>query len=130
MGSLCGCCRWCLLLLAGWCGGFCNVQVNGALAAHVVLVPFLLVGEVSTQYLFLIRRNCLLVCLLVLYPGVWIGIAICLVIMGNCSCIIAGRPISIGVCWVSFGAWLLGRSNYDCIRLAKFLTMLCIEIGR
>jgi hypothetical protein len=51
VGSLCGCCKWYLLLLAGWCGGFCGVRVSKALAAYVVLVPFLLVGEVSTQYL-------------------------------------------------------------------------------
>ena len=29
-------------------------------------------------------------------------------------------------CWVSFGSWLLGRSNYDCIWLAKFSPLLCI----
>ena len=61
MGSLCGCCIWCLLLLAGWCEvqrlgfagerppitlheGFCGVRVSEALAAYVVLVSFLLVG--------------------------------------------------------------------------------------
>jgi hypothetical protein len=32
-----------MLLLAGWCEGFCGVQVNEALAAYVVIVPFLLV---------------------------------------------------------------------------------------
>jgi len=42
---LCGCCEWCLLLLAEWCsGGFCGVRVSKALAANVVFVPFLLVG--------------------------------------------------------------------------------------
>jgi len=42
--TLCGCCKWCLLLLAGWCEKFYGVQgVSGAFAAHVVLVPFLLV---------------------------------------------------------------------------------------
>ena len=30
---------------------------------------------------------------------------------------------------VSFGAWLLGRNTYDCIWLAKFPQLLCIEIG-
>jgi hypothetical protein len=54
---MCGCCRRCLLLLAGWCEGFCGVLVSEALAAYVVLVPFLLVGfgEVSTQYMFPIK---------------------------------------------------------------------------
>jgi hypothetical protein len=27
---LCGCCRWYLLLLARWCGGFCDVRVSEA----------------------------------------------------------------------------------------------------
>jgi len=36
VGSLCGCCRWCLLLLAGRCG-FYSVQVSEALAYYVVL---------------------------------------------------------------------------------------------
>jgi len=43
VSSLCGCFRWCLLLLAGWCEGFYGVRVSGILAAYVVLVPFLLV---------------------------------------------------------------------------------------
>ena len=43
MGSLCGCCRWCLLLLAEWCEGCYGVRVSEALAAYVVHVPFLLV---------------------------------------------------------------------------------------
>jgi len=42
VGSSCGCCNWCLLILAGWCEGFCGVRVSEALAASV-LVPFLLV---------------------------------------------------------------------------------------
>jgi hypothetical protein len=33
-------------------------------------------------------------------------------------------PSLIRVCWVSFGAWLLGQSNYDCIWLAKFPPLL------
>ena len=36
-------CRWCLLLLAGWCEEFYGVLVSEALAAYLVLVPFLLV---------------------------------------------------------------------------------------
>jgi len=32
-----------LLLLVGWCEGFYGVRVSEALAAYVVLVPFLLV---------------------------------------------------------------------------------------
>ena len=31
---------------------------------------------------------------------------------------------------VFFGAWLLGRNNYDCIWLAIFPPLLCIEIER
>jgi hypothetical protein len=46
---------------------------------------------------------------------------------GSSSCII-GRPSLICVCWGLFGAWLLGRSNYDCIWLAKYPPLLCIEI--
>jgi hypothetical protein len=34
------------------------------------------------------------------------------------------------LCWVLFGAWLLGRNKYDCIWLAKFPPLLCIEFGR
>ena len=30
------CCRWCLLLLAGWYEGFCGARVSEALAASVV----------------------------------------------------------------------------------------------
>jgi len=45
VGSLCGCCRCCLLLLVRWCGGFCIVRASKALAAYVVLVPFLLQGQ-------------------------------------------------------------------------------------
>ena len=58
MGSVCGCCCWCLLLLAGWCEGFYGVRVGEALAAYVLLVPYLLaeyLGEVSTQYLTLMK---------------------------------------------------------------------------
>jgi hypothetical protein len=32
--------------------------------------------------------------------------------------------------WVLLGACLLGWSNYDCIWLAKFPPLMCIEIGR
>jgi hypothetical protein len=46
--------------------------------------------------------------------------------MSSSSCIV-GRPSLVRVCWVSFGAWLLGRSNYDCIWLSKFPSLLCIE---
>jgi hypothetical protein len=49
--------------------------------------------------------------------------------VGSSSCII-GRPSLIRVCWVLFGAWLLCRSNYDCIWHAKYPPLLCIEIGR
>ena len=42
-GSLCGCYKWCLLLLVEWRGGFCGALVCKALATYVVLVPFLLV---------------------------------------------------------------------------------------
>jgi hypothetical protein len=38
-----------------------------------------------------------------------------------------GRPSLIRVCWVLFGAWLLGRSNYDCIWLVKFPPLLHIH---
>jgi len=43
VSSLCGCCKWCLLHLAGWCEGFYGVRISEALAAYVVLVPFPLV---------------------------------------------------------------------------------------
>jgi len=33
--SLCGCCKWCLLLLAGWCEGFYGVRESKALAAYL-----------------------------------------------------------------------------------------------
>jgi hypothetical protein len=59
VGFLCGCCKRCLLLLAGWCEGFCGVQVSEALAAFKLKFscPSLAcwVGEVSTQYLISIR---------------------------------------------------------------------------
>ena len=58
MGSLCGCCRWFLLLLAGWCEGFYGVRVCEALPAYVVLVPFLLVGWGSV-YTVLISIKCI-----------------------------------------------------------------------
>ena len=48
MGSLCGSCKWCLLLLVGWCGGFCGVRVSEAMAAYVVLVHIL--GKTDTIY--------------------------------------------------------------------------------
>ena len=105
----CGCCKWCLLLLlAEWCEGFCNVRVSEALAAYVVLVPSLLPcwkGRVYTVLIF--DRVCLVVCLWFQSQGIQIG-AICWFIPGNSSCII-GRPGWIRVCWVLFGAWLLGR---------------------
>jgi hypothetical protein len=28
MGSLCGCCKWCLSLPVGGCGGFCGAIVR------------------------------------------------------------------------------------------------------
>jgi hypothetical protein len=37
VGSLCGYCKWCLLLLAGWCEGFYGVRISEALAAYVIL---------------------------------------------------------------------------------------------
>ena len=45
VGSLCGCCKWCLLLLAGWCGGFSGVQESEAYAV-LVLFSACWVGEV------------------------------------------------------------------------------------
>jgi len=45
------------------------------------------------------------------------------------SCRIFGRLNLIHVCWFSFGAWLLGRSNYNCIWLVKLPPLLCIETG-
>ena len=40
-----------------------------------------------------------------------------------------GRPHLMRVCWVSSGAWLLGRrSNYDCIWLAKSLPLCCCAL--
>jgi len=42
-GSLCSCCKWCLSLVAGRCEGFYGVRASKALAAYVVLVPFLLI---------------------------------------------------------------------------------------
>jgi len=67
VGSLCGCCRWCLLLLAGWCEGFYGVRVSEALAAYVALVPFLLVGQGKCLHSTRLNvyRVCLLVCFLV-----------------------------------------------------------------
>jgi hypothetical protein len=47
--SFCGSCRWCLLLLAGWCEVFYGVRESEALVAYVVLVPFLLVCSVVAQ---------------------------------------------------------------------------------
>jgi hypothetical protein len=43
-----------------------------------------------------------------------IGSAISWIITGDSSCSTC-RPSLIHVCWILFGAWLLGRSNYDCI---------------
>ena len=51
MGHLCGCCRWCLLLLAGWCEGFYGVRVSEALAAYVVLMPSRLFGCISLGFI-------------------------------------------------------------------------------
>jgi hypothetical protein len=74
VGALCGCCTWCPLLLTGWCKGFCGVRVSEALAAYVVLVPFLLVGLGkclhNTKFQSDVYRFCLVVCLLVSYPGI------------------------------------------------------------
>ena len=65
----------------------------------------LLIGEVSTPYLMLIK--CMLRFLLYVSwfhsQGVWIGSVICKGIMGDSSCFL-GRPSLIRVCWVSFGA--------------------------
>jgi len=42
VGSLCDCCKWCLLLLACWCEELYGVRVvSEALVAYIVLVPFL-----------------------------------------------------------------------------------------
>ena len=68
VGSLCGCCKWCLLLLAGWCEGIYGVWESEALAAYVVFVPFLLAGEVSTQYLTLFK------CILRLFSCMSLGL--------------------------------------------------------
>ena len=62
--------------------------------------------------------------------GVGYGLAGPSAITGSSSCILAGRPSLIRVCWFSFGAWLLGWSkNYACPLLADFPPLLCIEIG-
>ena len=63
VGSLCGCSRWCLLLLAGWCEGSFGVRVNEALAAHVVIVPILLVGLGKCLQTTWFRLNAHRVCL-------------------------------------------------------------------
>jgi len=52
VGFLCGCCRWCMLLLAGWCGGLCGVRVSEALACCSRAFSACWVGEVSTQFWF------------------------------------------------------------------------------
>ena len=70
VGSLCGCCKWCLLLLAGWCEGFCGVRVSEALEIVRSLccsraISACWVGEVSTPYSISIdvHRFCLIICL-------------------------------------------------------------------
>jgi hypothetical protein len=47
---------------------------------------------------------------------------------GNSSCM-NGRPSLTRVCWVPYGARLLGRSNCDCTRLAKSPPLLRIKTG-
>ena len=119
------------LLLAGWCGGFCGVRVSKALAACLFSCLFCLLKRGSVYKVLNFDQTYIaFVCFCVSWfdsQGVWIGRAICSVISGNSSCII-GRPSLIHVCWVLFGAWLLSQSNDDCIWLAKFLPLLCIEI--
>jgi hypothetical protein len=54
--SLCGCCKWYLMLLAGCCEGFCSVRMYEALAAYVVrALSACWIREVSTQYLISIK---------------------------------------------------------------------------
>jgi hypothetical protein len=69
VGSLCGCCKWCLLLLAGWCEGFCGVRVSEALATYVVLVPFLLVEQGKCPHITEFRLNVYRVCLVFISLG-------------------------------------------------------------
>ena len=50
-GSLCGCCRWCQLLLTGWCEGFCGLGRKAWDYEHMLFscLSACWVGEVSTQ---------------------------------------------------------------------------------
>jgi len=103
--SLCGCCRWCLLLLVGWCEGFYDARVSEALAVYVVLVPFFSLGRGSVLAVLNFDQIIAFVWLYVSWchsQGVSIGGATCYVFTGNFFCII-GRPRLIRACCVSFG---------------------------
>jgi len=107
------------------------VSEQGALAANVLLVHIFLlagwVGEVSTQ----IR------CMSRLFGNIPLGfIARGMdwqrhLLKNYGQLFLHCWQTNFDTClWVSFGVWLLGRSNYDCIWLAKFPPLLRIEIGR
>ena len=49
MGFLRGCWKCCMLLLAGWCEGFCGVQVNEALSVMLPLCLFCLLCRRSVH---------------------------------------------------------------------------------
>ena len=119
MGSLCGCCIWFLLLLAGCSEIFCGIitsltrtQQNSSICCSRGLSAcWARVGKCFNSTL-----NHMFIAFVWLYVSwfhsqrVWVGRVICYVIMGNSSCAV-GRPSLIRVCWESFGAWLLGRSQ-------------------
>ena len=94
MGSLYGCCGWCLLLLAGWCEGFYSVREWWRHDA--VFVPFLLNEKGNCRHGthlfgcmslgFIARRN---------------GLAAPSARLSRASACIIGRHRLIHVCWVS-----------------------------
>ena len=87
----------------------------------------------STQYLFsniCISRLFRCMSLGFLARGYGLAAPSSRLLRANLPPCIIGRPSLTPLCWVAFGAWLLGRSNCDCVWLAEIPPLLCIEIGR
>jgi hypothetical protein len=130
MGSLCGCCRWCLLLLAEWCEGFYGVRRFEAVAATLGFRPFLLVGY-GKCYLFSIKctsRSFGCMSLDFIARGYGLAAPSARLPRATLLALLADLVWLIRICWVSFTAWLLSRNGYDCIWLTIFLSLLSFRL--
>ena len=133
---MCGCCKWCLLLLAGWCEGFYGVQVSEAISAYVVMLFSCLFCLLSRGSVYVVPNfDEMHIAFVWLYGVSWFhsqgyGLAVPSARLPRATllALLADLVWLIRICWVSFTAWLLSRNGYDCIWLTIFLSLLSFRL--